>query len=122
MVDGMMQSAIVIDIGSGVMKAGLSGEEKPSLVFNTYVGRPKHEKIMVNALEQDYFIGKEATEKYKGVIKLKHPIEHGVIQDWDEMEKIWSFIFEKLDVNPKEHPVLLTEPPHNPVNNRILTA
>jgi centractin len=77
---------------------------------------------MVNALEQDYFIGKEATEKYKGVIKLKHPIEHGVIQDWDEMEKIWSFIFEKLDVNPKEHPVLLTEPPHNPVNNRILTA
>jgi hypothetical protein len=47
MVDGMMQSAVVIDIvsnsiylkrtlqGSGMMKAGLSGEEKPSLTFNT---------------------------------------------------------------------------------------
>jgi len=33
------------------MKAGLGGEEKPALVFNSYVGRPKHEKIMINALE-----------------------------------------------------------------------
>lgn len=90
------------------------------------VGTPKHEKIMVNALEQEYFIGKEATEKYKGVIKLRYPIEHGCIKgeirDWDDMEKIWTYIFEKLDVNPKEHPVLLTEPPHNNVNNRIHTA
>ena len=80
---------------------------------------------MVNALEQDHYIGNNAVEKYKGVIKLSHPIEHGVVKglnDWDDMEKIWSYIFDELNVNPKEHPVLLTEPPLNPLANRIRTA
>jgi centractin len=76
---------------------------------------------MVNALEQDTFIGKDV-DKYKGVIKLSHPIEHGVIKNWDEMENIWRYIFEELGVNPKDHPVLLTEPPLNPTLNRVQTA
>jgi len=113
--DENIKAPIVIDIGSGKMKAGLCGDEKPSLIFNTYVGRPKHEKIMVNALEQDIFIGKN-TEKYRGVIKLAYPIEHGVIKNWDDMENIWRYIFEELNVDPREHPVLLTEPPLNPTS------
>ena len=67
------------------------------------------------------FIGEQA-EKYKGVLKLNYPIEHGVIQDWNDMEAIWRHVFEELKVNPKEHPILLTEPPLNPYNNRIKTA
>jgi len=47
--DGMIKAPIIIDNGSGVMKAGLGGDEKPALNFNTYVGRPKHERIMLNA-------------------------------------------------------------------------
>ncbi len=61
-------------------------------------------------------------EKYKGVIKLSYPIEHGVVKDWNDMEAIYRYIFEELKVNPKEHPVLLTEAPLNPLNNRIHTA
>jgi actin-related protein len=38
------------------------------------------------------------------------------------MEAIYRYIFEELKVNPKEHPVLLTEPPLNPIINRIKTA
>jgi actin-related protein len=38
------------------------------------------------------------------------------------MEAIYRHIFEELKVNPKEHPVLLTESPLNPISNRIRTA
>jgi actin-related protein len=38
------------------------------------------------------------------------------------MEKIYRFIFEELKVNPKEHPILLTEPVLNPINNRFRMA
>jgi centractin len=74
----MIKAPIIIDNGSGVMKAGLGGDEKPTLNFNTYVGRPKHERIMLNANDQEIFIG-SAAEKYKGLIKLSYPIEHGVV-------------------------------------------
>lgn len=56
------------------------------------------------------------------MVKLSYPIEHGVVQNWDDMEKIYRYIFEELKVNPKEHHVLLTEPVLNPIGNRIRMA
>ncbi len=55
-------------------------------------------------------------------MKLQYPMEHGVVQNWDDMEQIWRYVFEELKVNPREHPVMLTEPPNNPIGNRIRTA
>ena len=57
-------------------------------------------------------------EKFRGLIKLSYPVEHGVVKDWESMEAIWKHIFDDLKINPKEHPVLLTEPPNNPFDNR----
>lgn len=37
---------IVIDNGSGVIKAGFAGADKPRVVFRSYVGRTKHVRIM----------------------------------------------------------------------------
>ena len=61
-------------------------------------------------------------EKYKGVLKINYPIEHGIIHDWKDMEYLWRHVFEKLNVSPKEHKVLLTEAPLNPYINRARTA
>ena len=83
--------------------------------------RPMHPKVMITQNEQELFIG-ESAEKYRGVLKLNYPIEHGVVVDWDDMEALWSHIFDELKVSAKEHPILLTEPPLNPINNRIKTA
>lgn len=43
---------VVIDNGSGIVKAGIAGEERPKVVFRSLVGRPKHKRIMAGgALE-----------------------------------------------------------------------
>jgi actin-related protein len=36
-------TAIVIDSGSGICKAGFADDEKPRAVFSSVVGRPKHQ-------------------------------------------------------------------------------
>jgi len=43
MSDGEAVTAIVIDSGSGICKAGFADDEKPRAVFSSVVGRPKHQ-------------------------------------------------------------------------------
>ena len=51
---------------------------------------------------------------------IKYPMEHGIITDWGDMERIWQHIYGKgqLATFKEEHPVLLTEAPLNPYKNR----
>jgi len=50
---------------------------------------------------------------------LEYPIEHGIVTNWDYMEKIWDHCFNnELRVSPEEHPIMLTEAPLNPKVNR----
>ena len=109
---------IIIDNGTGYCKAGLSSEEGPRAVFPSCVGYPKYKDVMLNTSYKEYFIGEDAVRK-RAVLKLHYPMEHGVINNWDDMEKIWGHVFtHELRVDPEEHNVMLTEAPFNPKENR----
>mmetsp|Transcript_115239 Transcript_115239/g.358868 ORF Transcript_115239/g.358868 Transcript_115239/m.358868 type:complete len:378 (+) Transcript_115239:62-1195(+) len=110
--------AVIIDNGSGHVKAGIAGEEAPSTVFPALVGRPKHGVMMPGSEKRDYFMGEEAISK-KGVLSLSYPLEHGIVKDWNDMEKVWHHtFFDALRVNPEERACVVSEAPMNPRKNR----
>merc|ERR1739848_626356 len=107
------------------MKAGCSGEDAPKVTFCSVVGYRK-QKDMLQGSNKDYYVGEEAQQK-RGILLLKYPLEHGVITNWDDMEKIWKHTFDnelRIVLGAEDEAeedvagVLLTETPMNPKENR----
>jgi actin len=118
MADDFETAAIVSDNGSGMVKAGFSGDDAPRTVFPSIIGYPRVGQAMVGGSQRECYVGDDAQAK-RGVLTIKYPIEHGIVTNWEDMEKIWSHTFyNELHVNPEDHRVLLTEAPMNPKTNR----
>ncbi len=116
----IIEKAIVIDNGSGYTKCGFSGKDEPDEVFPTVIGKPKYGMAMPELVPYapDVYIGKKAMSM-RGALKLEYPIEHGIIRNWEAMERIWYYTFHGiLNVDPSKYNVLLSEPPANPSSHR----
>lgn len=114
---------VVVDNRSGVIKAGSAGDQTPKYFFPNYVGRPRHVRVMAGALDGDIVTGPRAEERWR-LLSVCCPVEHGVVKDWNDMERIWRYVCSKdqMQTFSEEHPALLTEAPLNPRRNRERAA
>ncbi|TEB34624.1 actin binding protein [Coprinellus micaceus] len=131
---------IICDNGTGYSKIGFAGNSDPSFVFPTAIAtrgsassasrapavpaKPGHLASKRGVEDLDFFIGDEALANVKTPgYSVHYPIRHGMIENWDHMERYWEqTIFKYLRAEPEDHYFLLTEPPLNAPENREQTA
>merc|ERR1711936_319951 len=89
-------AALVVDNGSGMCKAGFAGDDAPRAVFPSIVGRPRHQGVMVGMGQKDSYVVDEAQSK-RGILTLKYPIEHGIVTNWANREKMTQIMFETFN-------------------------
>ena len=120
-----MIPAVVIDNGTGYTKMGYAGNCEPSFIIPSLIGTKDPTKVKGNwkgVEDLDFWIGDEATAR-SGEYTVNYPIRHGIVENWDNMERYWQrCIFKYLRCDPEEHLFMLTEPPMNTPENRELTA
>ena len=112
---------LVCDNGSGFVKCGYAGSNFPAHIFPSLVGRPIIRAAnRIDDIEvKDLMIGDEAS-KLRSMLEVNYPMENGMVRNWDDMMHIWDYTFgpEKLNIEPENCKILLTEPPMNPTRNR----
>ena len=110
--------AAVVDNGSGMIKAGFSGADAPRAVFPSIVGRPLHQGVMLGMAQKDACVGDEAQSK-RATLELSYPIKRGIVQNWDDAEKLWHHTFyNELRIDPEEHALMFIQPPLNPKRDK----
>lgn len=126
--DLLTRQPIVVDLGSSSIKAGFAGEDKPSIVVRSVVGRPKHPRVMAGGAlhESNYFVGPKAIE-HRGALSLTQVVSHGSVTSWSDLELLWNSLFDNsqpsyLQAKQSEHPLLLAEPTLTPRAQRERVA
>lgn len=126
----LLNQPVVIDNGTATLKAGFAGSARPKVVIGTKVGRTKHMRIMPGgALETEQGLGGSASmfvgrklDEHRGSFLVEYPMDKGHILNggWDAMEALWEHLYSKPNINAKteDHPVLFSEAPLNPRQNR----
>lgn len=125
--------ACVIDCGTGYTKMGYAGNSEPSFIIPSSIAiKEKNASSNAAALrwntvgkvdDLDFFTGDDCFLPSAANYSVKYPIRHGIVEDWDLMERYWEHcIFKYLRAEPEDHYFLLTEPPLNTPENRELTA
>jgi actin-related protein 2 len=123
MVDSEGRKIIVCDNGTGFVKcgyAGSSGSNFPLHTFPSLVGRPIIRAAQrIDDIEvKDLMVGEEAS-KLRSLLDISYPMENGIVRNWDEMCHVWDYTFyNKMNLDPSNCKILLTEPPMNPLSNR----
>ncbi|XP_002738557.1 actin-related protein 3 [Saccoglossus kowalevskii] len=119
--------AVVLDNGTGYTKMGYAGNTEPQYIIPSAIAVKESAKIgdqrrLGRGVEDlDFYIGDEAVDRPN--YATKYPIRHGIVEDWDLMERFYEqAIFKYLRAEPEDHYFLLTEPPLNTPENREYTA
>ena len=90
----MDKQAVVIDNGTGFTKMGYAGNLDPDFVIPTAIADLDKKStlgVSIKNDEYDYYIGEQAINQAKTSKKhkLTYPMQDGIIESWDLMEKYW---------------------------------
>ncbi|XP_059498116.1 actin-related protein 3B-like isoform X1 [Stegostoma tigrinum] len=119
----------VIDCGTGYTKLGYAGNTEPQFIIpsciaikeSAKIGNHAQRRLVRGVDDLDFYIGDEAVDK--PTYATKWPIRHGLVEDWDLMERFMEHvIFKYLRAEPEDHHFLMTEPPLNTPENREYLA
>lgn len=94
------QGPIVLDLSADQCLAGLAGEEGPRCRFPCAVSpSQKGDRIEPTVNSRD--------------CEPSDPVHYGAITNWDDFEYSCNYAFVQLNLEPRLHPVLLSESPAN---------
>jgi actin-related protein len=106
MVTPAPEPVVVIDFGSGFTKAGFAGNDAPTIVFPTIIGKPKGK-----GGPGEILVGEAALTAADAA--LKRPIVRGVFS-FEDLPPVSAFVFQSLGVKPENSTVLVARPPGMP--------
>merc|ERR1712141_744575 len=115
------KTVVVCDNGTGFVKCGYAGTNFPAHIFPCMVGRPiirSASKLLEDQL-RDIEVG-ERCSQHRSNLEVNYPMKNGKVMSWEDMRHVWDCTFgeEKMNLDPKECLIMLTEPPMNPNKNR----
>ena len=111
-------TSIIIDVGSGLMKVGFSGEDGPRNIFNSIVGIPKMAGLKVGMEQKERYVAEEAILNAE-FMNFYSPIQRGEVVDWDKFETLMHYLlYNQIEVVPEDMSVLITETPLSSKKNR----
>uniref|UniRef100_A0ABI8AAY5 Actin like 10 n=3 Tax=Felinae TaxID=338152 RepID=A0ABI8AAY5_FELCA len=106
--------AVVVDQGSGFIKAGFGGERQPRLVLKSSSLVPTWDRPVCT---------RAPGCGLAGGVERAHPIKHGVVVDWEALEGLWErLLVGGLRVCPEQWPVLVSDSPSAPPASREKVA
>lgn len=119
----MEQPVVIMDNGSGYIKAGFSNQKEPQITMPTLIGRHmlRYEKTLddPNSGLQPIMYGDQVLP-YRSLLELSHPIKAGKITNEEDLQSLWRYCFEeKLGITDyTDMSILITEAPMNPILNK----
>jgi actin-related protein 4 len=108
-------NALVLDPGSYTTQAGFAGFDQPSIVTPSYYGTFSDNNGELSKVFDENVLFSNS----KDGLEVKPIISNNLIIDWDGAMNQFKYIFEKLQVNSNEQPLLLTESTMNSYENKI---
>lgn len=105
-------NTVVLDTGADTIKAGFGGNDHPSLILPTVLGRKRKLGTgVLGAAAPLEYIGHDALA-HKGILDLLRPVEREFVTNWEGLERIWSAtLLQRLAVDPSKVRVLLATSP-----------
>ena len=117
---------IIIDNGSGYLKAGLSNQKSPSVTIPALIGRQmlRHGETVKpkskDGIEMKSLMIGDEVLPFRSMLELSHPVTEGIIKNTDDLEILWNYcLTNKLKIEDlSDKRVIITEAPLNPLENK----